>query len=162
VSHLDAKSIHDIGKYLIDLLGSQSEVIYQFNLNGDKYGLIPHLHEITTREYLTLMEFIDQGQDENLHHVMAILFRPVIQELKGKYKVSDEYYSEERAELFRKELTMNIVQGCTLFFSAITTTFWSDSPSFSKEVQEKKEQLKQSGSVGTTSHTQPEMETTIR
>lgn len=85
-------------------------------LEGVKYGFHPNISEITTGEFADL-DTLCQDFNTNLHLILAILYRPVVKELRGKYEI-EKYSSniEERALLFKRSLPANVVNGAMVFF----------------------------------------------
>jgi len=86
-----------------------------FYIDNIEFGFIPNLDKITGAEYFDLSKY---GQDnETLHNLMAILFRPIInKDSFGNYSIAEYKGTEEMAEAMR--LTpMNVVNGALFFFA---------------------------------------------
>jgi len=92
------------------------EVVFQqrFEFEGVEYGMIPNLDEISMGEYADLKEY---GSDiDNMHKVMAVLFRPVVKsDMYDNYDI-EAYNGTKGRDLIMKRLPMNIVQGALVFF----------------------------------------------
>jgi len=92
------------------------EVVFQqrFEFEGVEYGMIPNLDEISMGEYADLKEY---GSDiDNMHKVMAVLFRPVVKsDMYDNYQI-ESYNGTKGRDLIMKRLPMNIVQGALVFF----------------------------------------------
>jgi len=92
---------------------------YQFEqtffIDNIEFGFIPNLDKITGAEYFDLSKY---GQDnETLHNLMAILFRPIInKDSFGNYSIAEYNGTEEMAEGM-KLTPMNVVNGSLVFFS---------------------------------------------
>lgn len=86
-------------------------------IDNVKYGFIPSLDEMTYGEYLDLVAYTKKNMWDNMSIIMAILYRPIISELNGKYLI--EKYNgtnEDRTEIFNLYLTMDNVFGALSFF----------------------------------------------
>ena len=112
----DLESVY--GKLLS--LSRREDKLHRFvTIEGVKYGFHPNLSEISTGEFADL-DTLCQDFNDNLHLIMAILYRKVTVEKYGKYKI--ESYDgdvEARAELFRSKLPANVVNGAMVFFWTI-------------------------------------------
>lgn len=101
-------------------LSRREDKLHKFvTIEGIKYGFHPNLSEISTGEFADLDTLCEDFND-NLHLIMAILYRKVTIEKYGKYKI--ESYDgdvEARAELFRNKLPANVVNGAMVFFWTI-------------------------------------------
>lgn len=107
----------------------------RFTLDGVEYGFIPNLDEITTAEYVDLSTIGMQLED--MHKIMAILFRRITKEdAFGNYEI--ELYSHNKAndEIMRR-CPMNIVNGALVFF-------WSLSRELKKAIQKSTSQVEES------------------
>ncbi len=90
----------------------------QFQYKGFEYGLIPNMSEMTTGEFIDLETW--SGQDnstENLHKIMSILYRPIIEKpnVAGQYKI-ENYDPTIEKENVMLDLPMDIALGCLNFF----------------------------------------------
>ena len=99
---------------IVDALNQDVEFQQRFMHEGVEYGMIPNLDEISMGEYVDLKE---HGSDiENMHKVMAILFRPVVKsDSFDNYKI-EKYEGTKGRDLVMRRLPMNIVQGALVFF----------------------------------------------
>jgi len=115
-------------------------LVDQIKVGNKWYGFNKNLNHITFGEYIDLQTFSSREKIENnLHILMAILYRPIkmkkksttlkkfienyiyvkdIDTIMPSYEI--EEYNEktliERADLFRKEMTLDIVMGAMFFF----------------------------------------------
>jgi hypothetical protein len=90
------------------------EFTNKFDFNGKKYGFIPNLDNISGFEFADLTT---AGMDvQNLHVVMAVLFRPIINEDKfGNYQI-EPYNGTQSTEEGMKQLPLHLVNGALFFF----------------------------------------------
>jgi len=117
-------------------LSRKSDKLHKFvTIEGVRYGFHPNLSEISTGEFADL-DTLCQDFNENLHLIMAILYRKVTVEKYGKYKI--EAYDgevEERAELFKVKLPANVVNGAMVFFWTIGNDYLTNTLTSLTEVQ---------------------------
>lgn len=97
-----------------------NEVKIKFELDGVKYGMIPHLDFITTGEWIDAETWKDKPVD-NLHYYCALLFRPITKENGDDYEIEKHIPAgfQKRAELFRDLLPITTVYGAVVFFSSL-------------------------------------------
>lgn len=102
----------------------KNEVKIKFELEGVKYGMIPHLDFITAGEWIDAETWKDKPVD-NLHYYCAMLFRPIVKEGDNDYEIEKHIPAgfQKRAELFRDLLPITTVYGSVLFFSALGIQF---------------------------------------
>ena len=106
-----------------------------------RYGFHPDLDSITLGEYADLEQFIKLGIEKHMPEVMAILYRPIIEEEGEVYSI--EAYDGEiklRTEQMKKMSSVQ-VQSALVFFYHLGSQFIMTSQLFSKE--RKKELKKQ-------------------
>jgi hypothetical protein len=84
-----------------------------FVMNDVEYGFIPNLDGILFGELSDIEENITDWQ--KMHIVMAVLFRPVVQKIKDRYRIED-YNGTTITEELMKAMPMSIVQGAMVFF----------------------------------------------
>jgi len=117
-------------------LSRREDKLHRFvTIEGVKYGFHPNLSEISTGEFADL-DTLCQDFNDNLHLIMAILYRKVTIEKYGKYQIED--YSgevEARAELFRSKLPANVVNGAMVFFWTIGSDYLNDTLNSLREDQ---------------------------
>ena len=88
-----------------------------FEVDQTNYGFIPSLDEMSYGEYLDLITYTEKNMWDNMPIVMSILYRPVIKQLGKQYTIqSYTGTNDDRIELFKHVLTMDVVFGATSFF----------------------------------------------
>ena len=86
----------------------------RFHIGSVEFGFIPNLDKITTAEFGDLSKW--GVEVENLHRVMAILFRPIIKDdMLGNYEVANYKGTKEYADIMN-QMPMHIVNGGLDFF----------------------------------------------
>ena len=107
VKSVDAEAIKDI---VLDMLSERPQRITSFNMNGIEYRIIPDLNDISLGEQIDLDENITSY--ETMHLAMAVLYRPIKQEVKGLYNVVD--YEPLKYDMM--DMPMSAVVYGTVFF----------------------------------------------
>ena len=117
IKELPLSSVSMIFERLAQLQIETEGVLHQlYTIDNVEYGFHPDLSEITLGEYADIETFVNLGLQKNLHNIMAILFRPVIEKSDGIYTI--EAYDGDikiRAEKMKKMNAMQ-VQSALVFF----------------------------------------------
>ena len=119
---IDQIKLNDLNEVYGKLLGltKMSEELHQFvTIDNVKYGFHPNLSEMSTGEFADL-DTLCKDLNDNLHLIIAILYRPVAKEAHGKYSI--EAYDgelEARGRVFKKKLKANVVNSALVFFWTI-------------------------------------------
>jgi hypothetical protein len=149
-------------------LEPKAEMDLIIEVEGRKYGLIPDMSLISAGVFIDAEQFKLEPM-ENLHNLLALIYRPVLRELPdGEYEIEEHKAQgfEKRANLF-KTLSIETVLGAVLFFSLLGTESSIAFLSYSSQVMmEQQESLmkttktqtptkkrKQKRSTGTTAST---------
>ena len=93
----------------------------RFELDGVEYGFIPSWKKMSFGEFADLDTLMTKKPEEvldYLHIITAILYRPIISKDKKKFQI--EKYTQEtledRAELFKNRLNVEVALGAQFFF----------------------------------------------
>jgi hypothetical protein len=103
-------------------LEPKAEMDLIIEVEGRKYGLIPDMSLISAGVFIDAEQFKLEPM-ENLHNLLALIYRPVLRELPdGEYEIEEHKAQgfEKRANLF-KTLSIETVLGAVLFFSLLGT-----------------------------------------
>jgi hypothetical protein len=118
INQLSISNVADILKKISELQAQEHTQLRKIiKINNDEYGFLPDLEEITLGEYADLEHFISGGVEKNMHKIMAVLYRPII-EKEGNYYTVETYDSSKmriRAERFLQMKAEN-VQSALVFF----------------------------------------------
>ena len=113
-------------------------------IEGKRYGFHPNLDDITLGEYADIETFIKNDIDKNLPELMAVLYRPIVEEKNDIYII--EAYDGNisiRAEAMRK-MPAEQVQSALVFFYNLGKELLRTLPSYLMErLKEMKKQLPQ-------------------
>lgn len=116
-------------------------------VEGKRYGFHPNLDDITLGEYADIETFIKNDIEKNLPELMAILYRPIVEEKNDIYII--EAYDGNisiRAEEMRK-MSAEQVQSALVFFYNLGNELLKTLPSYLMErLKEMKQQLPQNPS----------------
>jgi hypothetical protein len=103
-----------------------NKIVFQFKHNEKEYGLVTDFFKLTMSEWVDLEVYSNsENVVDNIHKIMAILYRPVTKKLKNnKYQI-ENYNSNEiesRAEEFL-DLPLEFYLSVSTFFLQSVTTF---------------------------------------
>jgi hypothetical protein len=129
LKNLQVEQINLIEAFLSDRMEipKENELILTFNYNGVEYGLENDWSKLAWGAWVDFEVYSSENIYQNLHKIMAILYRPVItQDSKNlkNYKIVP-YKSEEideRAEIM-KDVPVQFWLGAAQFFFSIVKTY---------------------------------------
>jgi len=155
---LNKNDYKSISQQLINILNSQSKWVQRFKIDNVEYGFIPNLDDMSFGEYVDLDTFIKNPDD--MHKVMTILYRPIIVDVFGKYRIA-EYTGKEDYDIM-KHASMNAVNGAMVFFYHLGNELLNHIPNYletevNKAIQSK--QISESAGAGIVQSTNLLMET---
>ena len=87
-------------------------------IDGVRYGFHPDFDEMTLGEYADIESFIKSGADKHLPEIMAVLYRPIKEEVDGVYTI--EAYDGNikiRTEIMRKMSATQVHSALVFFLS---------------------------------------------
>ena len=117
IKQLELKDVAVIMSKLSELQAKQDSSLKRIiEVEGKRYGFHPNLDEITLGEYADLETMIKNDIEKNMPEVMAILYRPIVDEENDVYTI--EAYDGNisiRAEQMKK-MSAEQVQSALLFF----------------------------------------------
>ena len=143
LNKLPMETFNEIGKSIIDLIqsGKKQELVKSFVLGDIKYGFITNLDQMTYGEYVDLVTY-SKDVYENAALLCSILYRPILEEDKGQYKIQDyKGTNENQIELFYQKLTMDIVFGALGFFLNLQTDLSTSTLTYT--IQEMKKMMEE-------------------
>jgi hypothetical protein len=98
----------------VDLsLNTDAQFEATFKLDGLEFGFINDFEEISLGEFADLEKY--QTSQNDLHNLMAILFRPIRNKAHGRYEIESYKGTAEYAERM-KLMPLNIANGALVFF----------------------------------------------
>jgi hypothetical protein len=143
IKELEIKDIAVIMSKVAELQQKQDSSLKRIiEIDGKRYGFHPRLDEITLGEWSDLETMIKMDIEKNLPEVMAILYRPIVEEQNDIYTI--KAYDGDisiRAEQMKK-MSAEQVQSALVFFYTLGNELLLTLPSFLTErLKEIKEQL---------------------
>ena len=78
-----------------------------------EFGLMPNISEMSFGEYYDLDSYVQDW--ETMHKAMAVLYRPVVLDTKGKYLI-EEYEGSSKWSDVMAEMPVNVALGAYVFF----------------------------------------------
>ena len=118
VMQMEYKDLLDIMNILKKMLDKEpGEITFQkvFKFKGEEYGFVPNLSKLSTGEYIDLEAYCKDDPMENLHIIMSILFRKVVNKRNERYSIEPYDPDQFKEELF-KDCPMNVALGALGFF----------------------------------------------
>ena len=125
VSISDVKKMFDTVRFLDDR-SFDAPTEFKYKIKGQRFKFEWDASQLLAGEYIDMQNYIDGGVSENMHNIMAIYLKPVNRwgfKTKGNYKKNKEgkYIQtldsrRSSAEMFKDNLTMDVVFSCNGFF----------------------------------------------
>lgn len=120
----DYNEINYLASYILSLFPSDNKqaLTERFEIDGVKYGFFPNWKDLTFAEFVDMDTISTKKESELLdllHILMAVMYRPIVEEeTEHKFKIEkyDVKTLEQRGEIFKKKLNINIVLGAQFFF----------------------------------------------
>lgn len=109
-----------------------------FSIQGVKYGLIPNFEKMSLDEVADIETYYNDGEWENMHKILAIIYRPIVQESSGKYTIQPYLGTEGRAEIFKRWFPLEVLHGVLVFFWNIEREFIQNSSQYSSMMKSQK------------------------
>tara|TARA_R110001599_G_scaffold5557_1_gene27847 strand:+ start:369 stop:1016 length:648 start_codon:yes stop_codon:yes gene_type:complete len=112
---------------------ANENLVLEFEIDGIEYGFNPNLSELKLKEFVDLDNRLDNGW-QDMHRVMAILYRPVVKRHKEKYEIEEYDFrtAAKRADIFLEELSVDIVNAAASFFLSIVMDYIKITALYSK------------------------------
>jgi len=119
ILRLPVKNINQLGAHLVDFLETRpnDELRNIIKIKGVEYGFHPKLSDISFGEWVDIDAFINEGSNDNLHKIMAILYRPIIAKSGDKYQIEPYEPCKDREQIMLENLTVGDFYGVSVFFS---------------------------------------------
>lgn len=113
LDRIPVRQLSELSAKIAAVLQQEQPFQQRFTWQGVEYGFIPNLQDLTTGEFVDIDSYSGDDFIENLHIVMAVLYRPIVEEYGELYKI--EPYKGTDGEHFR-ELPISITTGALAFF----------------------------------------------
>ena len=121
ILRLPVKNINQLGVYLTEFLQTtpNEELNHKLNIKGVEYGFHPKLSDISFGEWVDIDSYINEGVNDNLHKIIAILYRPIILKKKDKYQIEPYEPCKDREQIMLENLKVGDFYGVSVFFSEL-------------------------------------------
>ena len=118
VSAMPYSSLAEMVDLLKTALQTECPFVNRFEMGKVEFGFIPNFDNIKAKEYFDLSEY--NGSVDDLHKLMAILFRPIKnKDMMGNYSIVEYQGTNEWSEVM-KNTPLNIVNGALGFFLTLS------------------------------------------
>ena len=113
IEYLPARKVTEYVNLITKFLNQEPVMEMTFNIGKTKFGFIPNLEEITYGENKDITEYF--GNTQTMHRAMAVMYRPITEELNESYLIEDYSGSNTYADIM-KEAPLGAMLGATVFF----------------------------------------------
>jgi hypothetical protein len=113
VAQIRYKDVAEITANINNLFTKENKLIQRFKMGGVEFGFIPNLDEMSTGEYMDLDNYITDWN--TMHNAMAVLYRPIINKVRDKYRIEEYKGSITYADVMR-HVPLDVVLGAMVFF----------------------------------------------
>ena len=145
LSQLELKDVAVIMGKIAELQEKQNSSLKRvIEIEGKRYGFHPNLDDITLGEFADIETFVKNDIDNNLPELMAILYRPIVEEKNDIYIIEayDGNISIRAQEM--KKMSAEQVQSALVFFYTLGNELLKTLPSYLMErLKEMKKRLPQ-------------------
>jgi len=112
VVKMKASTVIELVQHFDKLFNEKTAFKHRFKLNGVEFGFIPDLEEISWGEYIDIESNI--GDFQNIHKALAVMYRPIVKDVKGKYEI--EPYKGDLSYSELKYAPLDVVLPASVFF----------------------------------------------
>jgi len=113
VVKMKASTVIELVQHFDKLFNEKTKFKHRFKLNGVEFGFIPDLEEISWGEYIDIESNI--GDFQNIHKALAVMYRPIVKDVKGKYEI-EPYKGDLSYSEVLKYAPLDVVLPASVFF----------------------------------------------
>jgi hypothetical protein len=113
VVKMKASTVIELVQHFDKLFNEKTKFKHRFKLNGVEFGFIPDLEEISWGEYIDIESNI--GDFQNIHKALAVMYRPIVKDVKGKYEIEPYKGDLSYSEVLRYT-PLDVVLPASVFF----------------------------------------------
>lgn len=124
------KDLDETYNHIYKILEDKGSFVNRFKIDGEEFGFIPDLENITSGEYADLSSYM--GDQANMHKAMAVMFRPIIKTYKDKYDIMEYKGTNDFADIM-KYMPLGAALGAMLFFWTLANDLVNATQSYIKE-----------------------------
>ena len=86
----------------------------RFTINEVEFGFIPDLESLSMGEYIDVTQYL--GVNEDLHKLMAVLYRPITESTRDLYNIEDYKGSETYSDIMRFAPLDTVLEASVFFY----------------------------------------------
>jgi hypothetical protein len=113
VVKMKASTVIELVQHFNKIFNEKTKFKHRFKLNGVEFGFIPDLDEISWGEYIDIEANI--GDFQNIHKALAVMYRPIVKDVKGKYEI-EPYKGDLSYSEVLKYAPLDVVLPASVFF----------------------------------------------
>jgi len=113
VVKMKASTVIELVQHFDKLFNEKTKFKHRFKLNGVEFGFIHDLEEISWGEYIDIESNI--GDFQNIHKALAVMYRPIVKDVKGKYEI-EPYNGDLSYSEVLKYAPLDVVLPASVFF----------------------------------------------
>jgi hypothetical protein len=113
VVKMKASTVIELVQHFDKLFNEKTKFKHRFKLNNVEFGFIPDLEEISWGEYIDIESNVWDFQ--NIHKALAVMYRPIVKDVKGKYEIEPYKGDLSYAEVL-KYAPLDVVLPASVFF----------------------------------------------
>jgi hypothetical protein len=113
VVKMKASTVIELVQHFDKLFNEKTKFKHRFKLNGVEFGFIPDIEEISWGEYIDIEANI--GDFQNIHKALAVMYRPIVKDVKGKYEI-EPYKGDLSYSEVLKYAPLDVVLPASVFF----------------------------------------------
>jgi hypothetical protein len=113
VVKMKASTVIELVQHFDKLFNEKTKFKHRFKLNGVEFGFIPDIEEISWGEYIDIESNI--GDFQNIHKALAVMYRPIVKDVKGKYEI-EPYKGDLSYSEVLKYAPLDVVLPASVFF----------------------------------------------
>jgi len=142
INQLELKDVALIMSKMAELQAEQNSSLKRvIEIEGKRYGFHPNLDEITLGEFADIETFIKNDIEKHLPELMAILYRPIVEENNDVYII--EAYDGNisiRAEQMKKMSAEQVQSALVFFWGFVNVLLMTSGLSLMEHLKEMKKQ----------------------
>lgn len=131
VNKMKRNDFEQVSRHLFEVLQQEGKFIDRFKINGEEFGFVPNLDEISIGEYRDINKYIVDVKDH--HKLMAVLYRPVKAKTKGGYLIEDYEGSDKYSETMKRS-PLSVCKGALVFFWTLGKQLLSVTPRYIEQL----------------------------
>lgn len=109
--------------YIQQLNADRGTLTQRFFYDGIEYGLIPDFEDMLTKEYLDIEKY--EKDEDNIHRLMAVLYRPITESKGDKYDIEDYEGTSKHCDKMMG-VDVNIYHNVIAFFLTLNQILLKD------------------------------------